>query len=75
MENQPDGRADWTRPGPERLPRPTYWPMVLAAGIVTAAWGLVFSPWFVILGIGLFIVALGGWVMALRQSRSEDIHE
>ena len=72
MVDRPDDRANWTRPGPENLPRPTYWPMVLAAGIVTFAWGLVFSIWFVILGVALSVVALGGWVRALHNGGSES---
>ncbi len=67
MDERSEAREDWTRPKPAETAQPTYWPMVLAAGIVTFAWGLVFSPWFVALGAGLFVVALAGWIVALRQ--------
>lgn len=47
---------------PETLPKPTYWPIFLALGVVCMFWGIL-TNWFVS-GIGLvvFIVALSGWI-------------
>ena len=58
-EALPEG---WLVPQPETLPRPTYWPSVMAAGIILALGGLV-TAW-PILAAGLVLLApgLGGWI-------------
>ncbi len=66
MSTPADQQKDWNTPKPAKLPRPTYWPLVLAAGIVVIAWGLVFSPWFVALGVVLAVLGLAGWVRELH---------
>jgi hypothetical protein len=67
MSTPVDPKKDWGRPKPEKLPPPTYMPVVLAAGIVFFVWGLVFSLWFVALGVVLMVLAFAGWVRALQQ--------
>jgi hypothetical protein len=44
------------------LARPTYWPVVMAAGITLVMWGIATT--FLLSGIGLllFALALAGWV-------------
>lgn len=67
-EDQPGPlRPGWSRPLPHELPPPTYWPMIVAIGIVFLAWGAVTS-WF-ILGAGLlmFLIGIGGWIGELRN--------
>ena len=63
-----------TRPGWQRvehihLPEPTYWPAVMALGIVFLAWGIVAS--WLITGVGLimFAVALAGWIGDIQHER------
>ncbi len=67
MTTPADQHKGWSQPKPGRIPPPTYWPLVLAAGVVGIAWGLVFSPWFVGLGAVLVIMSLAGWVWQLHQ--------
>lgn len=57
-----DLRPGWSRPLPEQIPRPTYWPAVLALGVTFVFWGVVTSA--IISGIGLLVFALGlaGWI-------------
>jgi len=45
------------------LPSPSYWPLVLAAGLPFIAWGLIFNLWLCVLGGAMVIAALYGWVM------------
>jgi hypothetical protein len=51
----------------EPLPQPTYWPAVLAFGIVLLVWGIV-TTWM-ISGIGAILIALAlaGWIGELRH--------
>ncbi len=65
------GRSDWNTPQPEYIPRPTYWPIALAAGIVLFAYGLIFSWWFVALGAILVIAALAGWIGELQHEHDQ----
>lgn len=67
-ESKPEG-AQWAAPLPEQLPRPSSWPLVLAAGIVILAYGLIFSLWFAALGIALIVAGIGGWIGDLRHDR------
>lgn len=48
------------------MPRPTAWPMVLAASVFLLFAGLVTSLVFSGLGIVLFVIALAGWVHELK---------
>ncbi len=64
-------RSDWNAPQPEHIPRPTYWPMALAAGIVLFTYGLIFSWWFVALGAILFVAALAGWIGELQHEHNQ----
>lgn len=57
----------WNRPQPEHIPRPTYWPLVLALGITFLFWGLI-STWLIsAIGLVVFGVALTGWIGELRH--------
>jgi hypothetical protein len=59
--------ADWGRPRPEEIPRPTHLPAAMAFGLTLFFWGLVTSP--VVLGAGLVVVVvtLIGWVGEMRH--------
>lgn len=60
-------KAGWNYPRPEHLPRPTYWPLALAFGIVLIMFGIVTT--FAISGVGIliFAIALAGWIGELRH--------
>jgi hypothetical protein len=55
-------RPGWHTPHPETLPRPTYWPVVMALGITFMAFGVVTT--LIISGVGfiLFALALARWI-------------
>jgi hypothetical protein len=61
--------SGWSQPlpRPEDLPRPTYWPFVLAVGIMFALGGIVTFYPISLVGVGLIVVAMGGWVGELRH--------
>ena len=59
--------SDWHAPLPERLPKPTMWPAVLALGACFLAWGIVTS-WFIsAAGFVLFSAGCAGWITELRK--------
>ncbi len=70
----------WHKPKPDVLPKPGYWPFLLALGIAFMLWGLavgfneVFSTIIIVSGLGLilFIVALAGWIGDLRDERKHE---
>lgn len=70
----------WHKPKPEVLPKPAYWPFLMALGIAFILWGLalgfneVFSTILLISGLGLimFLVALAGWIGDLRDERKHE---
>ena len=64
--------SDWIELPPEPMPNPTYWPMVLALGIMLLAWGLVTSIFISGVGILVFAIALTGWIGEIRHD--EQIH-
>ena len=63
----PAPQTGWYRPEHIALPRPTYWPAVMAFGIVLLAWGLVTTLLISGVGLVLFALALVGWIGALRH--------
>lgn len=64
---QGDLPPGWSRPRPEKLPRPTYAPAVMAAGITLGLAGIV-TNWIVsLVGLGLLAVALIVWIGALHR--------
>jgi len=65
----PTPRPGWHTPQPETVPEPTYWPAVMALGLVFLLWGTITT--FILSGAGLLLVglALAGWIGALRHER------
>ena len=55
----------------EPLPDPTYWPAVLALGVVFLAWGLITGYLLSIVGLLLGILAVAGWIGDLRHEQRE----
>jgi hypothetical protein len=65
-------RPGWVRARPEHIPRPTYWPAVLALGVTFALWGLI-TTWVIsIVGLALMAIATAGW---MAEWRHEQDHE
>ncbi|MDP9379974.1 MAG: cytochrome c oxidase subunit 4 [Chloroflexota bacterium] len=57
----------WSRARPEHIPRPTYWPIVMAVGITVGLWGFILT-WFIsLVGLVLFAIALWGWIGEIRH--------
>lgn len=56
------------------MPDPSYWPLVLAAGLPVAAWGVVVQNW-ILSGVGLAIVLFAGLGWAIEpESEPEPEH-
>src|SRR5579864_1927949 len=55
-------RAGWSRPKPDTIPQPTYWPAALALGIALVMWGIISNVFVLAVGLILFIIALTGWI-------------
>ncbi len=45
------------------LPSPSYWPLVLSAGLPLVGYGLIFNLWWALPGAALVIAGCYGWVM------------
>ncbi len=57
----------WNRPKPQKLPVPTYWPAVLAFGVVLVAWGPITHWYIALLGAIICAIAISGWIGELRH--------
>ena len=62
-----DGQAEWSRPKPDAIPRPTYAPAAMAFGLTLSFLGLVTSPVILVVGIAVVVVALKGWIGEMRH--------
>jgi hypothetical protein len=63
----PDRPPGWSQARPEHIPRPTYWPAVLAFGLTFALWGLL-TTWIIsVVGIAVVAIGLLGWIGDLRH--------
>jgi len=65
-QSSPD-HPDWEALPTAHLPRPTYWPVVLAVGVMFLAWGIVTTIIISIIGVALLALGLGGWIGELRH--------
>ena len=55
------------KPQPEKLPKPSVWPVTLALGVTLLSFGIV-THWIMsLVGFSLFLLAAGGWVGDLRN--------
>jgi hypothetical protein len=67
-ENRPtETGSEWNTLEPETLPRPTYWPAVMALGITFLALGIATTLLISGVGLILFILALARWIGELRH--------
>lgn len=56
------------------VPSPSFWPIVLAGGLVLIAIGVVSSFIVSLVGILVLLTAIGGWAMENRAEEGVD-HE
>jgi hypothetical protein len=64
----PDGGHE---PLPAQMPRPTYWPAVLALSICFALWGVLTSVWMIVVGGAGAVLAAARWFGELRDEPVE----
>jgi cytochrome c oxidase subunit I len=79
------GADDVVQPGDSvgvHLPSPSYWPLVLAAGMPFIGYGLIFNRWLCVIGGALILAAMYGWAMeppddpdAPHGDHGHDAHE
>lgn len=62
----------WSEPEPKEIPRPTYWPIVMAVAITFIFWGIVTSLIISGVGILLFALSLAGWIGDIRHENAHD---
>ncbi len=64
--------SEWHKPLPERLPRPSYAPPLLAVGLMCLLWGAVTS--WIISAVGLVVAAAAcsRWIADLRSDILAD---
>jgi cytochrome c oxidase subunit 1 len=53
------------------MPSPSYWPLVLAAGITVLAMGVIYGTIIMVVGAAILLFAAYGWV--LEPGTAEDI--
>lgn len=61
--------GEWSTPLPERVPRPTYFPLLFALGCVFILFGIVTSWVTSVVGGLLFAIAIIGWIGELRHEQ------
>ena len=64
-------KRQWHAPLPIKLPRPTAWPVVVAAGISGFALGMVTHWLFLVGGLAVFAVGVVGWTYEMLQVDKE----
>jgi len=75
IENQtagPPHQPEGNPPKPLNIAEPTYWPLVLAVGITTFAWGWVTSWLMTLLGLILVITSVVNWIGDMRHDRGYE---
>ncbi len=66
----PGLRPGWSVPR-DHLPRPTYWPVVMALGITFMCFGVVTTFIISAVGLILFIISTVGWIGDIRNEQRE----
>ncbi len=57
------------------MPKPSFWPLILALGATMLAAGVISSLWVSLAGLVLLLVAIGGWVAANRSQGEGAAHD
>jgi len=71
--DKPNEADDPTTPAlPERIPKSTFWPFVMALGVMFFFWGILTS--WIISGIGVILVSISfsGWIVDLNNEYTDD---
>jgi hypothetical protein len=63
--------SQWSRPKPEKLAKPTWWPAALAFGATLLVWGLIASCVILICGALVTAISLTGWIGDIRHEHRE----
>jgi len=64
-------KPGWSRPKPEKIPPPTYWPAVFGFGLTFIMWGIISNIYLLCFGLIVAIIGLVYWVLDLRHEYSE----
>lgn len=62
MNQITENSSQWAAAKPEKLPRLTFWPITLAAGIVFVFWGFITSVIISFAGLAGTAVSIWGWI-------------
>jgi hypothetical protein len=63
---------NWNDAIPQEIPEFTYWPFVLAVGLMFVGWGVITGYPLFALGLVIFIIGLAGWIYELRETFYEE---
>src|SRR5437763_5129102 len=64
-------KPGWSRPKPEKIPPPTYWPAVFGFGLTFIMWGIISNIYLLCFGVIIAVIGLVYWVLDLRHEYSE----
>ena len=64
-------RPGWSRPKPETIPPPTYWPAVFAFGLTFVMWGFISNIFLFCFGLIVAVIGLVYWVLDLCREYAE----
>ena len=64
-------KPGWSRPKPEKIPPPTYWPAVFGLGLTFIMWGIISNIFLLCFGLIITAIGLVYWVLDLRHEYSE----
>lgn len=62
----------WNAPRPAQLPKPTYNPVIFAAGIIFLALGILTNYPVLVAGALLFVIGLARWIGELKTDRGTE---
>lgn len=57
----------WQKATPQKLPKPTYYPLFMAIAFAFMLWGILASWLISAAGVIILIIALSGWIRILRS--------
>lgn len=60
--HQPRRLPGWSKPKPEVIPPPTYWPAVFGLGVAFLMWGFISNIFVFGFGVIFIVTAIAGWI-------------
>ncbi len=51
---------------PQEIPAPSFWPFILAFGVMFLFWGIITSFIVSLVGVIIMIISIAGWISELR---------